>query len=212
VTPRRSGASVAARLSRFIIVIFVLSGFAASAPALDFTAEEERRILRHGPWPPTSRSDPSNRVSGKPAAIAFGRALFFDPRLSFSGAVSCATCHPPDRAWTDGLPRSRGHRTVDRNAPSLFNLRFNRWFGWDGAQDSLWAQNLRPLLDGREMGIGVGGAVRLVRSDPQLSCGYRRAFGEAPGAGDAPASPTPRRPTMQPPPLTRPSPHSETRA
>ena len=187
--PRRSGASFAARLaaalSGFAIVVCILSGIAAPAPALDFTAEEERRILRHGPWPPALQPDPSNRVSGKPAAIAFGRALFFDPRLSLSGAVSCATCHPPDRAWTDGLPRSRGHRIVDRNAPGLFNLRFNRWFGWDGAQDSLWAQNLRPLLDPREMGVGPGGAARLVRTDRQLSCGYRRAFGEAPGTDDA---------------------------
>ena len=191
---RRTGASVAVRLaaglSGFPIVFCVLSGaamlsgVAPPALALDFTAEEKRRILRHGPWPPASRPDPSNRVSGKPAAIAFGRVMFFDPRLSTSGTVSCATCHPPDRAWTDGLPRSRGHRTVDRNAPGLFNLRFNRWFGWDGAQDSLWAQNLRPLLDAREMGVGPGGAARLVRSGQQLSCGYRRAFGEAPGADD----------------------------
>ena len=186
---RRFGASVAARLvaglASLSIVTLVLSGIAAPAPALDFTAEEERRILRHGPWPPASQPDPSNRVSGEAAAIDFGRTLFFDPRLSSSGTVSCATCHPPDRAWTDGLPRSRGHRMVDRNAPSLFNLRFNRWFGWDGAQDSLWAQNLRPLLDPREMGIGPGGAARLVRSDRELACGYRRAFGEAPGADDA---------------------------
>ncbi|MDE0274862.1 MAG: cytochrome-c peroxidase, partial [Defluviicoccus sp.] len=162
----------------------LLFGLAAPAPALDFTAEEVRRILRHGPWPPASPPDPGNRVSGAPAAIAFGRALFFDPRLSVSGTVSCATCHKPDRAWTDGLPRSRGHRIVDRNAPSLFNLRFNRWFGWDGAQDTLWAQNLRPLLDAREMGIGLGGAALLVRSDGQLACFYRHAFGEAPGADD----------------------------
>ena len=183
------GASVAARLAAglagFSIAVVLLSGIAVPAPALDFTAEEERRILRHGPWPPAPKPDPSNRVSGEPAAIDFGRVLFFDPRLSSSGTVSCATCHPPDGAWTDGLPRSRGHRTVDRNAPSLFNLRFNRWFGWDGAQDSLWAQNLRPLLDRREMGIGPDGAARLVRSDRELSCGYRRAFGEAPGADDA---------------------------
>ena len=189
MTPRRSGASVAAwlvvGLSGFSIVFCLLFGIAAPAPALDFSDEETRRILRHGPWPPALQPDPSNRVSGKPTAIVFGRALFFDPRLSLSGAVSCATCHQPDRAWTDGLPRSRGHQTVDRNASSLFNLRFNRWFGWDGAQDSLWAQNLRPLLDQREMGIGPGGAARLVRSDRQLSCGYRRAFGEAPGADDS---------------------------
>ena len=189
MTPVRSGAPLAARLaaglSGLAIAFCLLSGIAQPAPALDFSAEEKRRILRHGPWPPASQPDPSNRVSGKAAAIAFGRALFFDPRLSLSGAVSCATCHPPERAWTDGLPRSRGQRTVDRNAPGLFNLRFNRWFGWDGAQDSLWAQNLRPLLDGREMGIGPGGAARLVRFDRLLSCGYRRAFGAAPGADDA---------------------------
>ncbi len=184
MTPRRSGASLAARLTGAILAICMLSGFAAPAAALDFAAGEKRRILRHGPWPPASRPDPSNRVSGKPAAIAFGRALFFEPRLSISGAVSCASCHRPDRAWTDGLPQSRGQETIDRNALSLFNLRFNRWFGWDGAQDSLWAQNLRPLLDRREMGVGPGGAARLVRSDRQLSCGYRRAFGEAPGADD----------------------------
>ena len=185
MTPRRSGASVAVRLAAVSILVCLLSGLAAPAPALDFTAEERRRILRHGPWPPAKLPDPSNRVSGKPAAIAFGRALFFDPRLSVSGAVSCATCHQPDRAWTDGVARSRGQRIVDRNAPGLFNLRFNRWFGWDGAQDSLWAQNLRPLLDAREMGAGSGGAARLVRSDRRLSCLYRRAFGAAPGADDA---------------------------
>ncbi len=171
-------------LAGLSIAICLLSGIAAPALALDFTAGEKRRILRHGPWPPASLPDPSNRVSGKPAAIAFGQSLFFDPRLSSSGAVSCATCHKPDRAWTDGLPRSRGQRIVDRNAPSLFNLRFNRWFGWDGGRDSLWAQNLRPLLDAREMGVGPGGAARLVRSDERLSCGYQSAFGEAPGADD----------------------------
>ena len=184
MTPRRPGVAVAARLAGLAIAICMVSGILTPAPALDFTAGEKRRILRHGPWPPALASDPSNRVSGKPAAIAFGRALFFDPRLSISGTVSCASCHAPDRAWTDGLPQSRGQQVVDRNALSLFNLRFNRWFGWDGAQDTLWAQNLRPLLDRREMGVGPGGAARLVRSDRELSCGYRRAFGAQPGADD----------------------------
>ncbi len=154
---------------------------ALPAGAVDFTAAEKRKILRHGPWPQTATPDPSNRVSGNPAAIAFGRVLFFDTRLSASGSVSCATCHRPDAGWTDGRARSHGQRAVDRNALSLFNLRFNRWFGWDGAQDTLWAQNLRPLLDRREMGIGAAGAARLVRGDRTLSCRYRLAFGVAPG-------------------------------
>ncbi|MYG52838.1 MAG: hypothetical protein F4204_10980 [Rhodospirillaceae bacterium] len=169
----------------FLIAYCMLWNLAAlPAGAVDLTAAEKRKILRHGPWPPASTPDPSNRASGNEAAIAFGRVLFFDPRLSASGSVSCASCHRPDAGWTDGLARSRGQRAVDRNALSLFNLRFNRWFGWDGAQDTLWAQNLRPLLDRREMGIGAAGAARLVRADRTLSCHYRLAFGSAPGADD----------------------------
>ena len=169
---------------RILLVLILLVYAAHPAGASDFTAGERRKILRHGPWPPAVVPDPSNRVSGKPAAIAFGKALFFETRLSLSGTISCATCHRPDAGWTDGLARSRGHEAVDRNALSLFNLRFNRWFGWDGAQDTLWAQNLRPLLDRREMGVGAAGAARLVRTDRRLACGYRQAFGEAPGADD----------------------------
>jgi len=168
-----------------ILLIFPLLALAAlPAAAGEFTAGERRKILRHGPWPLSAVPDPSNRVSGKPAAIAFGKALFFETRLSLSGTISCATCHRPDAGWTDGLARSRGHEAVDRNALSLFNLRVNRWFGWDGAQDTLWAQNLRPLIDKREMGVGATGAARLVRADGRLACGYRQAFGEAPGAND----------------------------
>ncbi|MXY38349.1 MAG: hypothetical protein F4160_20080 [Rhodospirillaceae bacterium] len=167
-----------------LLILLALAFAALPAGASDFTAGERRKILRHGPWPLSAVPDPSNRVSGKPAAIALGKALFFETRLSLSGAISCATCHRPDAGWTDGLARSRGHEAVDRNALSLFNLRFNRWFGWDGAQDTLWAQNLRPLLDRREMGVGAAGAARLVRADRQLACGYRQAFGEAPGADD----------------------------
>ena len=188
MTPRRSGASAGARLAAGLagltIVFCLLFVIAAPAPALDFTAEEERRILRHGPWPPSSLPDPSNRVPAKrPPSPSAGRCSSI--RACRSPARSPA--RPATRRSVpgpDGLPRSQGQRTVDRNAPGLFNLRFNRWFGWDGAQDSLWAQNLRPLLDDREMGVGPGGAARLVRADPQLSCGYRRAFGEVPDADD----------------------------
>ncbi len=174
------------RIIRFFQIAFCMQFMLTAHPvsAVDFTAAEKRKILRHGPWPLPATPDPSNRVSGNPAAVAFGRVLFFDTRLSTSGSVSCATCHRPDAGWTDGRARSRGQRAVDRNALSLFNLRFNRWFGWDGAQDSLWAQNLRPLLDRREMGIGAVGAARLVRADRNLSCHYRLVFGTAPGADD----------------------------
>jgi len=156
----------------------------ADGPPLDFGDAERRAILRHGPWPAPWSPDPSNRVSGKPAAIEFGERLFFEPRLSPSGKVLCATCHVPYRGWQDARARAFGLVEVERNTPSLYNLRYNRWFGWDGAGDSPWAQSIRPILDAREMGGSKAQAAALVRGDAELACRYRNAFGVPPSADD----------------------------
>lgn len=140
-----------------------------------FTEEEKRKILSHGPWPPKLVRDPSNRVSGKPAAAAFGEALFFEPRLSGTGSVLCATCHAPFRHFQDGRPRGVGLEETDRNTQSVINARFWRWFGWDGAADSLWAQSLRPLLDRREMASSAQHIAAIVRTN--YSEQYEKAFG-----------------------------------
>jgi cytochrome c peroxidase len=157
---------------------------ASLAQLLDFSDAEKRAILRHGPWPAQWRPDPSNRVSGNPEAIELGERLFFEPRLSPSGKVLCATCHAPFRGWQDGRARAFGHAEADRNTQSLFNVRYNRWFGWDGAGDSLWAQSIRPMLDAREMGGSQAHAAALVRGDAELACRYARVFGTPPSADD----------------------------
>jgi cytochrome c peroxidase len=154
----------------------------AGAQLLPFEGQEVRHILHHGPWPPPAPRDPSNRVSGRPEAIALGERLFFDPRLSVAGATSCATCHRPDQGWTDGQRRATGTVLLDRNTPGLWNVGSQRWFGWDGAGDSLWAQSIRPILDARELGASARHVAALLRSDRSLACHYERAFG-APGAG-----------------------------
>lgn len=165
---------------RFAALLLFAFAAGASAQLLDFSAAEVRAILQHGPWPPPWRPDPSNRVSGKEAAIAWGERLFFEPRLSRDRSVLCATCHVPYRGWQDGNPRSRGLAPGERNTPSLLNLRYQHWFGWDGANDSLWAQSLRPIVDAREMGLTPAAVGRLVRGDASHACGYRRAFGAPP--------------------------------
>ena len=119
---------------------------------LDFTPEELRKISQHGPWPQPWTNDPSNRVSGNRIAVDFGEQLFFEPKLSTSGKLSCGTCHVPERDWSDGLKRGEGMQTVDRNTPNLVNVRYHRWFGWDGAADSLWWQSIRPILNDKEIG------------------------------------------------------------
>ena len=143
----------------------------------EFTSDEVRRIVAHGPWPPPARRDPSNRVSGKPEAIAFGEKLFFEPRLSGTGSVLCATCHAPFRAFQDGRARAFGLQEVDRNTPSVLNVHFSRWFGWDGAHDSLWSQSLRPLLDPREMSATPSHVASVIRRI--FAADYAAAFGRA---------------------------------
>jgi cytochrome c peroxidase len=154
-------------------------------PPVEFSEVERAAILAHGPWPQPSTSDPSNRVSGNPAAIALGRQLFSDTRLSRDGRRSCATCHDPARFFADGRDRSVGLARVDRNAVALANLRLNRWFGWAGAADSLWAQSIRPMLDEKELGATPELVRERLAADAAVAAAYARLFGSA-LAADAP--------------------------
>jgi cytochrome c peroxidase len=149
-----------------------------------FTDSEIKIILSHGPWLAPMPKDPSNRVSGKRDAIEFGTRLFFDRRLSGSGTVSCSSCHVPERNWTDNLRRGVGMAEVDRNTPTVANLHSQRWYGWAGAADSLWSQNLRAIADRRELAATPAHVAELIRSDEQLSCRYRRTFGAPPSPID----------------------------
>ena len=149
-----------------------------------FTDSEIKIILSHGPWPAPAKADPSNRVSGQGDAIELGIRLFFDQRLSRSATLACASCHVPERNWTDNLRRGVGSSEVDRNTPTLMNLLASPWYGWDGASDSLWSQSLRPILDERELAATPRHVAQLLRSDEQLSCRYRKAFGSPPSATD----------------------------
>ncbi len=151
----------------------------AVAPAPTFSHAELKRIASHGPWPPVTTRDPSNRVSGNPAAIELGRALFQDPRLSRTGTISCATCHQAARGLADGLTRGHGLALSDRNTPGVVNAGGQRWFGWDGANDNLWAQSLRPMLDPDEMGSDLSGIAATVRNDALLRAKFQAAFGSA---------------------------------
>ena len=159
---------------------FVLNAFSQG-----FTTEEVRAILSHGPWPSAWQRDPSNRFSGHPLAIELGERLFFEPRLSPSGKVLCATCHVPFRGWQDSRARALGLAEVERNTPSVLNVRTQRWFGWDGAGDTLWAQSIRPILDPREMGGSERQAAALVRGDAEYACRFEKLLGAPlPGTDD----------------------------
>jgi cytochrome c peroxidase len=83
-----------------------------------------------------------------------GRQLYFDPRISLDGTVSCATCHNPAKGWSDGGPVSAGIKgqTGNRNAPTVFNTAYGRTMFWDGRAPSLEGQAQGPMVNPIEMG------------------------------------------------------------
>jgi len=167
-----------------LVALLLCCSAGAGAQLLDFTDTETRAILRHGPWPSPWSPDPTNRASGNAEAIALGERLFFDPRLSPSGKVLCATCHAPFRSWQDGRARAFGLAGADRNTQGLLDVRYQRWFGWDGAGDSLWAQSVRPILEAREMDGSAAHVAALLRADAELACQYEKVFGAPPPDAD----------------------------
>ena len=120
-----------------------------------FTEAEKARILSFGPLPATPPPDPGNELSGLPWAEQLGQQLFADPRLSGNQSISCTTCHDPTLGFTDGRRVAVGVATHDRNTQGLLDAGFQRWFGWDGGSDSLWAATLRPLFSEIEMSTDV---------------------------------------------------------
>jgi len=114
--------------------------------------------------------DPSNAVERLPAAVELGRRLFSDARFSRNGAVSCASCHDPQKQFQDGLPVSHGVGTGSRRAMPLVGAGYSTWLFWDGRKDSLWSQALGPLEDAVEHGGNRTRYAQLVASN------YRKEF------------------------------------
>lgn len=87
------------------------------------------------------------------ASVQLGKALFFDPRLSRDGTISCATCHLPELAFSDGVPVSIGieGRLSARNSPSLGNVAYHNNFFRDGGVPTLEMQVIAPIHDPVEM-------------------------------------------------------------
>jgi len=146
--------------------------------------DELASIASLGPWPPPPVRDASNRVSGRAEAAALGEVLFHSTRLSTVGGLRCASCHAPWRHFTDGRARALGAEPGARNTPSLLNVRQQHWFGWDGANDSLWAQSIRPMLDAREMRSDAAHVAQALRDDETLKRLYALAFSHAPPTDD----------------------------
>lgn len=114
-----------------------------------------------------------------PEKIELGKKLFFDRRLSGDGTMSCATCHNPEQAFTDGLDISLSYPTTKnwRNAPTLINVAFSKYLFWDGRAKSLEDQALFPMMSAFEMNQNLDFLEEELRSVPEYVEAFKKVFG-----------------------------------
>ena len=113
-----------------------------------------------------------------PEKVALGRQLFYDPVLSASNAMSCATCHHPDLGFSNGAPSSTPRPGAPgRNVPTLWNVATVRHLQWDGRIESLEAQAVDPLTLPSEMAAAPQEIETKLRAIPAYVELFDAAFG-----------------------------------
>jgi cytochrome c peroxidase len=131
-------------------------------------------------------SDPWLRPDAAPAPddnlptasrVKLGEMLFWDPRLSRKGSMSCASCHNPALGWSDGLPTAVGFdmQILGRATPTIINTAFNTIQMWDGRKANLEEQALGPIAAGGEMNLPLDEMVTRLQAIP----GYQPEFDKA---------------------------------
>ncbi len=114
-----------------------------------------------------------------PEKIELGKKLFFDRRLSGDGTMSCATCHNPEQAFTDGLDISLSYPTTKnwRNSPTLINVAFYKYLFHDGRAQTLEDQALFPMMSAFEMNKNLDYLEEQIRVVPEYVESFRAVFG-----------------------------------
>jgi cytochrome c peroxidase len=134
---------------------------------------------RLGPLPPVV-APPGNPPSS--AKIRLGKELYFDPRLSADGTVSCATCHNPALGWSDEGPTSKGiqGQLGGRRAPPVSNAAYAPLQFWDGRSPSLEDQAKGPIQNPVEMGNTHEAMIQTVSAIAAYQDEFKAVFGEGP--------------------------------
>ena len=113
-----------------------------------------------------------------PQKVSLGKTLFFDPRLSGSNWISCATCHNPAMGWSDGLKTGigEGQKALGRGTPTILNAAYNFVQMWDGRFRSLEDQALGPIGSPNEMNQDVESLVAELKGIPGYVSLFQQAF------------------------------------
>jgi cytochrome c peroxidase len=134
-------------------------------------------------------NDRSNAHASSLAAAQLGKRIFSDTRFSGNGAVSCASCHQPDKQFQDGRPLGQGVGIGARRTMPIAGAGHSPFLLWDGRKDSLWSQALGPLEDPAEHGGNRMAYVRVLKAFYRQD--YEAVFGPMPALERMPREATP---------------------
>jgi cytochrome c peroxidase len=114
-----------------------------------------------------------------PGLVELGKKLYFDPRLSKSGFISCNSCHNLSMGGTDNIKTSIGHNWNEGpiNAPTVLNSSLNLAQFWDGRAKDLQAQAGGPIANPGEMASNHALAVEVLQSIPGYVAEFKKVFG-----------------------------------
>lgn len=137
------------------LVLVVLLAVSSHALANDYVYKAGHPSLQEWLLPedvPTPKDNPLT-----PAKVELGKMLFFDPRLSGDGNMSCASCHSPLFGWSDGQKTARGHKSMvlGRASPVVVNTGYNDIQMWDGREKTLEDQSIGPMRNTAEMNMDI---------------------------------------------------------
>lgn len=144
------------------------------APTID--VEVKPRYVELGLLPPVKY--PTNNPYSD-AKAELGKKLYFDPRLSGSGQIACASCHDPELGWSDGRTVSFGHgrKELKRNAPTLNNVAHEKLLFWDGRANSLEQQVMDVVTNEDEMRSDAKSVRERLSRVPGYTNEFAKVFG-----------------------------------
>ena len=124
--------------------------------------------------------DPNNTISDE--KVALGKQLYFEPRLSKSGIISCNTCHNLGLGGVDGVPAAVGHSWTANphhlNSPTVYNAVFAKAQFWDGRSPDLEDQAQGPMQAAPEMAAAPSLVVERINSIPAYVESFKKAYGK----------------------------------
>ena len=114
------------------------------------------------------------------AQVALGKQLFFDQSLSASGSMACATCHIPEKAYSDGLVTNKDNtgKNLQRNTPTLINTAFQQSFFWDGRSENILEQISAVFKNSKEFNTNVHEFSSEILKDSTYIKAFKNAYGK----------------------------------